>query len=59
MIKNACNKSYCQRFIKCELCNNLSYTKNLKKDKRKKWRVNTYGLKFLEESQPFYITKLK
>ncbi len=60
MIKhlNNCNKSYCERFIKCELCKNLSYNKNLKNTKVKKLRINTYGLKFLEGLPPFYLGKL-
>jgi len=60
MIKdtNNCKKSYCERFIKCELCKNLSYNKNFKKDKQKKIRINTYGLKFVDDLPPFYITKL-
>jgi hypothetical protein len=53
-----CNKSYCEKFIKCELCKNLSYNKNINANKPKKLRINTYGLTWSEGLPDFYISKL-
>ena len=48
-----CNKLYSDNCV----CDNCKKT-NLPNSSKKKLRINTYGLKFLEGLPPFYITKL-
>ncbi len=44
-----CNKLYCDN---CD-CDNCKKTNLPKSSKKKKLRINTYGLKFLEGLTPF------